>query len=156
MMRRRLKQIAHDREERRTKARLKAIYEKYSEFTMIQRGPFVKNLRLAELARDVPGCVVECGVWRGGMAAAIAEILGPDRKYFLFDSFEGLPPAKEIDGEAAKAWQADKDSPEYFDNCAAEMSFAQRAMERSQAPDFELIKGWFDDTLPTFSRRSLA
>ena len=29
------------------------------------------------------------------------EIAGPDRRYYFFDSFEGLPPAKEIDGTKA-------------------------------------------------------
>ena len=43
----------------------------------------------------------------------------PGRDYVLFDSFEGLPPAAEIDGENAIAWQADTTSPEYFDNCTA-------------------------------------
>lgn len=44
---------------------------------------------------------MECGVWRGGMIASISEILGNNREYYLFDSFEGLPQAKEIDGIAA-------------------------------------------------------
>jgi O-methyltransferase len=45
--------------------------------------------------------VIENGVWRGGMSAATAELMGPDREYFLFDSFEGLRPGKEEDGEEA-------------------------------------------------------
>lgn len=117
---------------------------------MIPKSIFVDNLAVCDTIRNVKGCVVECGVWRGGMSAAIAEILGKDRTYYLFDSFEGLPEAKEVDGETARIWQNDKDSPTYFDNCSAEIAFAQKAMDSSQAKDFNIVKGWFSDTLPLF------
>ena len=40
------------------------------------------------------------------MIAAIADVLQDDlREYYLFDSFEGLPDAKEIDGPSATEWQ---------------------------------------------------
>ncbi len=67
------------------------LYRKYSDFTMVPRGAFGDNLRLCRSLRRSPGCVVECGVWRGGMSAAMVEILGPGRAYYLFDSFQGLP-----------------------------------------------------------------
>jgi O-methyltransferase len=84
------------------------------------------------------------------MISGIADVLGPGREYFLFDSFEGLPPAKSIDGASALAWQADKDSPNYLDNCTAAADFANAAMRKSSATRFSLVKGWFDDTLPSF------
>jgi O-methyltransferase len=117
---------------------------------MISRDTYVGNLSLASKVTGVPGCVVECGVWRGGMSAGMAAILGADRKYFLFDSFEGLPPAKEIDGAAALNWQLNKESPLYHDNCTAGEEFARRAMTLSGARSFQLVKGWFDKTLPSF------
>src|ERR1700736_4242629 len=73
------------------------LYEKYREFTMQPMHRFLNNLQLVDRYRPA-GCVVECGVWRGGAIAAIAELLGPQRTYLLFDSFEGLPPAGELDG----------------------------------------------------------
>ena len=84
------------------------------------------------------------------MIAGIAEILGADREYFLFDSFEGLPPATAMDGERAKAWQKDTQSPTYYDNCRAPIEFAERAMKLSSARKYKIVKGWFDDTLPKF------
>src|SRR6266705_1391984 len=75
-------------------------YDRFREFTMIPRESFVDNLRLAQRVSKLDGCVVECGVWRGGMTAALVSVLGAHRKYFLFDSFEGLPPAKPVDGAA--------------------------------------------------------
>lgn len=129
----------------------KALRNKYSAFSMIPRDTFVDNLRLAETFSRVPGCVVECGVWRGGMTAAMAELLGSNRSYYLFDSFEGLPPAQEIDGYRAKAWQNDTSSKIYFDNCSAEIEFAERAMALSGAKKVHFMKGWFSDTIPSFA-----
>src|ERR1700736_2432942 len=97
--------------------KLGQIYMRYKAFTMIDKYTYIKNLEIADSCRQVPGCVVECGVWRGGMSAGLADVLGPDREYFLFDSFEGLPPAEEIDGPAALLWQSNTQSPEYHDNC---------------------------------------
>jgi O-methyltransferase len=126
------------------------IYEKYSPYTMIPKPTFVENLKLCKRFRHVKGCIIECGVWRGGMSAAMAEVLGNNRNYYLFDSFEGLPEAKEIDGEAAIKWQNDKESPLYYENCKAETDYADKAMKISGAKNYNLIKGWFSETLPEF------
>jgi O-methyltransferase len=127
-----------------------ALARKYREFTMIPPALYADNLRQVYEVARVPGCVVECGVWRGGMIAGIAEVLGPSRHYHLFDSFEGLPPAQPIDGPAALHYQEATDSPHYLDNCAAEVSFAQRAMAKSGASAVTYHRGWFKDTLPGF------
>jgi hypothetical protein len=129
---------------------LKPLYVKYHGYSMLPQNIFLGNLDLCREYAKIDGCVVECGVWRGGMSAAMAEVLGPQRAYYLFDSFEGLPPAKDIDGVAALAWQQNTTSPLYFDNCRAEMSFAQEAMKLSHVKDYHLFKGWFAETLPFF------
>jgi len=131
--------------------RYHSIYKRFSRYTMISKTAYLRNLALAQDFSNVPGAVVECGVWRGGMSAGMATVLGAGREYHLFDSFEGLPPAKEIDGQSAIAWQADKNSPSYYDNCAAEESEAAAAMKMSGASRFELHKGWFDKTIPLWS-----
>ena len=117
---------------------------------MIPSNIFVGNLFLSDNIRHIEGSIVECGVWRGGMSAAMAEFLGPDRKYYLFDSFEGLPSAKEIDGENALAWQKNTSSPTYFDNCKAEIKYAEECMSMSKSKIYEIRKGWFSETLPAF------
>lgn len=126
------------------------MYGKYREFTMAPRSYFLRNMVIADSRRHVKGCVVECGVWRGGMSAGMAEVLGPGREYFLFDSFEGLPPATEADGEYAKTWQQDTRGETYYDNCRAPIEFAERAMRLTGAPNYKLVKGWFENTLPEF------
>jgi hypothetical protein len=129
----------------------RSVYQKYRDFTMVPKDVYVGNLRLARRVKDVSGSIVECGTWRGGMIAGIADVLGSSRKYCLFDSYQGLPPAKEIDGAGALAWQSDKTSERYRDNCTASEEEARCAMSRSTAKDYQIIKGWFEDTLPKFT-----
>ena len=126
------------------------LYGKYRDSTMAPRGYFLRNMLIVDASRHVKGCVVECGVWRGGMSAGMAEVLGPGREYFLFDSFEGLPPATEQDGEVARNWQKDTQGATYYDNCRAPIEFAQRAMQLSGAPNYKLVQGWFENTQPQF------
>ncbi len=92
------------------------LYKRYDQLTMIPEHSFILNLELCDAFRHVNGDYVECGVWRGGMSAAIAEVLGPGRQIHLFDSFEGLPPARDIDGREALVWQHDTTSAGYHDN----------------------------------------
>lgn len=137
----------------RSRARSKqysTVYRKYRDYTMIPKDYYIANLRISQMWPLPAGSVVECGTWRGGMIAGLADVLGPTRDYFLFDSFEGLPQAKEIDGEAAIRWQSDTSGPQYFDNCTAPIEIAERAMAMSLATRYQIFKGWFDRTLPTF------
>jgi hypothetical protein len=84
------------------------------------------------------------------MSAGIASVLGPQRTYYLLDSFEGLPPAQPIDGASALAWQNSPNQPDYYDNCSAGEDYARRAMIAAGAQAFHLVKGWFNDTIPGF------
>jgi O-methyltransferase len=44
------------------------------------------------LRRDIPGAFVECGVWRGGSAMLMAQVLrGSGRELWLYDTFDGMP-----------------------------------------------------------------
>jgi O-methyltransferase len=139
-------------EKRRLRVSFREIYRKYHAYTMIHEARYVNNLELCFGFRNIPGCVVECGVWRGGMSAGMAEVLGAERDYFLFDSFEGLPPAREdLDGTAAIEWQTDTTSPTYYNNCGAPQEEAAAAMKLSPATSVSLVKGWFSETLPRFA-----
>lgn len=131
--------------------RYRLLRRRFDEYTIVGRRRYVSNLLLIERHRHIEGAVVECGVYRGGMMAGIACVLGPRREYVLFDSFEGLPEPKPIDGERALAWAQDVESPDYHENCAAEESWARRAMELAGVSDVRFVRGWFEDTLPRFN-----
>lgn len=51
--------------------------------------------------RNIPGSIVECGVWRGGSMMAVALALEKlnvrDRDLHLFDTFEGMTKPQDID-----------------------------------------------------------
>jgi O-methyltransferase len=144
--------IAASLERRRLRSSFREIYRKFQPFTMLHEGKYLNNLELCFEFREISGCVVECGVWRGGMSAGMAKVLGAERHYFLFDSFEGLPPAKEdLDGAAAVAWQSNTNSPSYYNNCTAAVEEATAAMKLSGAASFSLVKGWFNETTPRFA-----
>jgi O-methyltransferase len=147
--------IAANIEKRRRRAGFVDIYRKYRAYTMVHEAVYVDNLELCAKFAATPGCVVECGVWRGGMIAGMSQVLGTARNYFLFDSFEGLPPAREeLDGAAAVAWQTDSTSLIHYDNCRAAEEEAAAAMKLSGTTSFSLVKGWFKDTIPRFAPQS--
>jgi hypothetical protein len=119
------------------------------EFALMQLGRIVRST----VSEGIDGAFVECGTWRGGAAFYMADLLARagdhDRKIWLFDSFEGNPPPDEIDGAAALAYATNTDSPDYLDNARADVEDVRR---NARALGFEarteIVKGWFDDTLP--------
>ena len=123
---------------------------------MVSEELYLDNLRLASRVVNVPGDIVECGVWRGGMVAGIAELLGSHRRYWLFDSFEGLPAAREIDGIAAIEWQNNPKGEFYYENCRAEQRYAQQAMQMATSGPVEIIAGWFENTVGSANLAKIA
>jgi hypothetical protein len=53
------------------------------------------------VAHDIPGAVVECGVWRGGSMHVVARTLlaigDTSRELYLFDTFDGMTPPTDKD-----------------------------------------------------------
>jgi O-methyltransferase len=129
------------------------IYELFKNYTMTPHELYAQNLLLASNFSHVEGVVVECGTYRGGMIGGIAKMLNqPDRKYYLFDSYEGLPDATELDGEEAQNFATNPAMIEKYDNCKADIELAREAMSISGAKNVNIIKGWFNETLPHFPK----
>lgn len=107
--------------------------------------------RIVEVTQQgIPGDVVETGVWRGGAMifarAVLNEIGSTDRKVWLVDSFEGLPP------ENTSKWPQDLNSPFFAlgDIFAVGLEEVRANFSRFEVPleGVEFLKGWFEDTLP--------
>jgi O-methyltransferase len=106
---------------------------------------------VAEVIRsDIPGDLVETGVWRGGASILMRAVLKShgesQRKVWLFDSFEGLPRPD------SASYPADQD-----DTLANFNTYLGVSMERVQAnfkryglldAQVRFVKGWFKDTVP--------
>jgi O-methyltransferase len=133
------------------------LHRKYRDYTMIPRLQFMENLLLVEDAlKDqglAGGAIIECGTWRGGMSAALVEIGGPNRDYYFFDSFEGLPPATEEDGAYAREWQAGKNN---YENCSASLAQFEEAIAKAHCSRVHIKPGFFENSFPKFDPPPIA
>ena len=72
-------------------------------FTMVgpERLAAVVDAARYVVRNGIPGALVECGVWRGGCAMAMARTLleegAVDRELWLYDTFSGMTPATDVD-----------------------------------------------------------
>jgi O-methyltransferase len=90
--------------------------------------------------RQIAGDFVECGVCNGGSAAAVGLALrDTGRHLWLYDSFEGLPTPKEIDGP---------DAPMYERRCVGSEEAVRAALRIARIADkaYTIRKGWFNET----------
>lgn len=105
---------------------------------------------------NVPGDLIETGVWRGGatilMRAILYALNVTDRTVWVADSFEGLP-------EPDDKYEADKgDIHHIFKELAVSQEEVQYNFEKYGLLDGQVkfLKGWFKDTLPTAPIQQLA
>ena len=109
------------------------------------------------LQDEIPGDLIETGVWRGGATIFMRGVLAAhnvrDRVVFVADSFEGLPPP-----DARRAPADAGDIHWTFANLAVSLDEVRRNFERYGLLDdrVSFLKGWFRDTLPTAPIQRLA
>lgn len=133
------------------------IYARYSDRSMIPFLQFIENLAIVgsrvDLKSPDPAAVVECGTWQGGMAAALIDLCGRQRQYCFFDSFQGLPPAKEVDGRKALVWQSNTSGSDYYDNCRSSIGTLWETIGRTgiASKKVQVVEGFFEDSLPGFA-----
>jgi O-methyltransferase len=110
------------------------------------------------IRENVPGDLIETGVWRGGacilMRGVLAAYEDKSRKVFVADSFEGLPKANE------EKYPADKGDTHYLFSPVLAVSREDVAnnFKRYSLLDDQVIflQGWFKDTLPSAPIQKLA
>jgi hypothetical protein len=136
------------------------LVDRVRPYTVVAPAGLVQVARIVRstLADKVPGDIVECGTYRGGTSFLMADLLRQgaetDRRVWMFDSFEGLPPPEELDGKAAVDFAVNTDDPLYFDNFRTSVEAVQRTSTELGVDAFTMIvKGWFDETLPATKER---
>ena len=110
------------------------------------------------LRRNVPGDLIETGVWRGGATIFMRGVLKAhgvtDRTVWVADSFQGLPPPD------AERYASDAGDPHHTMNyfLGVSQEQVQRNFERYGLLDAQVkfLKGWFKDTLPDAPIQKLA
>ncbi|ANY10598.1 macrocin O-methyltransferase (plasmid) [Pseudonocardia sp. HH130630-07] len=106
------------------------------------------------LADDVPGDVIETGVWRGGVCIFMRAFLVAhgctDRTVWVADSFAGLPPAGDRDPDPVAAMGHDVATVNER-MLAVDLAQVQENFDRYGLLDDQVrfLPGWFSDTLPT-------
>jgi O-methyltransferase len=107
---------------------------------------------------DIPGDIVECGVWRGGSMMAIAQTLlsleRTERTLFLFDTFDGMPPAADVDrnlrGERAAELMERQDRFTSWAWAVAQIDEVRDNLRSTHYPAerIKYVKGRVEDTIP--------
>jgi hypothetical protein len=109
------------------------------------------------IRENVPGDLIETGVWRGGaciLMRAVLRVYGDrNRRVFLADSFAGLPKP-----DAAKYPSDAGDQHHVHEFLAVSKEEVEENFSKYGLLDERVVflKGWFKDTLPTAPLKSLS
>jgi len=141
---------------------IKTILKNISPYTMTSREGLIYTLVTTQgaIKENINGAFVECGVARGGisaMMAMMAEEEGKGRMTWLFDSFEGLPEQTEEDGiqKPVRHWdrKANDLAEGYCLGTWYDVSTTMFTVFHLSREVVELVKGWFQDTLPVYKNK---
>lgn len=134
------------------------LFSKVHPYTMVTYKRLANLYLLANIIENsrLKGCFVECGVWKGGCSAILAYVANKarsGRKICLFDSFEGLPEPKSIDGDEAKEYasSAIQGRLTSIGKCVGQLEEVHHLffdLLKLRKENITFVKGWFQDTLP--------
>jgi O-methyltransferase len=116
---------------------------------------------------QIPGSIVECGVWRGGSMMAVALALkkagDASRELHLFDTFEGMPKPSaadvDLNGRSAGGFfRKHQTGPDTSNFCRATMEEVRLAMNSTGYDESQvhLVKGRVEETIPKHAPDSIA
>ena len=114
------------------------------------------------LRRQIPGDLIETGVWRGGATILMRAILKvyevTDRTVWVADSFEGLPEPDPQKFPVESKFHRDPLMKEFYKTFAATLEDVKRNFAAYGLLDNQVkfLQGWFKDTLPRAPIEQLA
>lgn len=110
--------------------------------------------------KQIPGDIVECGVWRGGsmmvVALTLAKLGATDRELWLYDTYEGMtaPTIEDVDYSGASMYEADQAARAAGEvggtPLGTDLASVRSAMMSTGYPTehLHLVKGPVEDTIP--------
>lgn len=120
----------------------------YSNYETLQ-----KSFDLAAFCCCLDGDFVECGVAAGSQVAAMHRAC-PNKKIWLFDSFEGIPLASKYDTTQPGIGVISHDVNGYLLTTSGVTAVSMEQVKQHFAEwnvndeNFEYVKGWFEETVP--------
>ncbi len=137
------------------------IFFKVRPFTLTPVERVVSLLRAVEhvVRRNVPGALVECGVFQGGSVLAMADMLRhlgvDDRELYLYDTFECryMEPSAHDSEHARKQFAAQTRGERVVSRSVAELTSLPRVRETVHSSGyprerFHFVEGKVEDTIP--------
>lgn len=113
------------------------------------------RLEAAVATAEVAGDVVQCGVYRGGSLGPLAwlvQMVGPQKRVWGFDSFQGFPASSSADH--IKGVLPEKAQSHYFADTNQEK--VEQALAVSGVANVKLVAGSFATTLPTWGGTAIS
>jgi O-methyltransferase len=123
------------------------LYERCAPFTMTSRERMFALYQATRYVdqRELPGAIVECGVWRGG--SMMLSALVTKRPIFLFDTFSGMPEPTERDYRLRDRLRA-RDRWKEGEWAAAGLDEVRRNLATTDHPALHFVPGRVEDTVP--------
>lgn len=125
---------------------------------IISGSTFLEHLTMAtsllRLPRSVEGAIVECGTYKGVSAANISlvcKLMG--RQLVIFDSFEGLPEPSEKDKTHYLLANKEMHTYEKGSWCGRLDEVKDNITRFGEISVCEFVKGYFENTLPSFREK---
>lgn len=106
---------------------------------------------LLRMPKEMEGCVVECGTYKGVSAtnlSLICKIVG--RKLYVCDSFEGLPEPNKEDSAHTLMGASEIHTYEKGQWCGTLDEVKNNIRKYGDISVCEFVKGYFENTLPNF------
>lgn len=106
------------------------------------------------ISNEIPGDIIEAGVWRGGTAIFMKAVLAAHnsnhRRVWVADSFEGLPAPDAILHPLEGKAHDSKLMRDVYHHFAVDIDEVRNNFARFGLFDekVQFLKGWFKDTLP--------
>jgi hypothetical protein len=143
----------------------KNIYNIIKPFTLCSEERTLATIDATEyiIKNNIPGDIIECGVWRGGQVIAIILTLNElnitNRQIYLYDTFAGMPPPGVQEPKAIKKFKKFKYQADSGSNwCRAEIEEVKNNINKFNynTNNIHFIKGKVEDTIPNNYHKSIA